>query len=579
MPRLSDDTLKRRPSYNERVELIRHDEYPSLKNAIYLDHAGSTLFARSTIQSYAQDLQANLYGNPHSDNTPSRVSGARVDAIRVQLLRFFGASPDDFDLVFTANATASIKLVGECMSHYTRSGRASSSSKRRGYHYVYHQDSHTSLVGLREIATGGSMCLLGDAAVENWIDQHGGHRSKTVTLFAYPGQSNMTGRRTPRSWSRRIRRSHKDTYILFDAAALASTSPLDLCDTESAPDFTAVSLYKIFGYPDVGCLIVRKAAAKVLQQRRYFGGGTVDMVINSPSARISSWHATKTESIHEALEDGTLNFHSIAAIPHAIETQSRLFNSMSDVSSHCAFLIAQLYRHLTSLRHSNNAPVCRIYTGSQHHGFGDPSVQGPTIALSVLGPSGNIHGYTDVEREADKKQIYLRSGSVCNPGGMAYLGWARMEDMKAAWHAGHRCSDPIQEVYGQTTGIVRVSLGAMSTKADINGFIEWLSRKYIDRDISPSRSGTTGGSECSLKAAKAMERARYLSGGSRWASTTMSSSHYNWIDGAERLEKYEPGGYHPIMIGDTLHDRYAIVDKLGFGGYSPETGELATRPA
>lgn len=43
---------------------------------------------------------------------------------------------------------------------------------------------------------------------------------------------------------------------------------------------------------------------------------------------------------------------------------------------------------------------------------------------------------------------------------------------------------------------------------------------------------------------------------------------YNWIDGAESLEKYKPGGYHPIMIGDTLNERYRILDKLGFGGYS-----------
>lgn len=43
---------------------------------------------------------------------------------------------------------------------------------------------------------------------------------------------------------------------------------------------------------------------------------------------------------------------------------------------------------------------------------------------------------------------------------------------------------------------------------------------------------------------------------------------YNWVDGAEQLEHYVFGGYHPIMIGDVLHDRYSIVDKLGFGGYS-----------
>ncbi|PGH00768.1 CMGC/SRPK protein kinase [Helicocarpus griseus UAMH5409] len=43
---------------------------------------------------------------------------------------------------------------------------------------------------------------------------------------------------------------------------------------------------------------------------------------------------------------------------------------------------------------------------------------------------------------------------------------------------------------------------------------------------------------------------------------------YDWISGTESLAKYKPGGYHPIMIGDILHNRYHIVDKLGIGGYS-----------
>lgn len=51
-------------------------------------------------------------------------------------------------------------------------------------------------------------------------------------------------------------------------------------------------------------------------------------------------------------------------------------------------------------------------------------------------------------------------------------------------------------------------------------------------------------------------------------STPEPSIEYHWVDGAERLEMYEPGGYHPVMIDDLLHNRYRIVDKLGYGGYS-----------
>ncbi|KAL4808328.1 kinase-like domain-containing protein [Aspergillus unguis] len=56
--------------------------------------------------------------------------------------------------------------------------------------------------------------------------------------------------------------------------------------------------------------------------------------------------------------------------------------------------------------------------------------------------------------------------------------------------------------------------------------------------------------------------------GRRCSTTANHRIEYNWIKGVETLEKYHPGGYHPISIGDLLNNRYHIADKLGFGGYS-----------
>lgn len=37
----------------------------------------------------------------------------------------------------------------------------------------------------------------------------------------------------------------------------------------------------------------------------------------------------------------------------------------------------------------------------------------------------------------------------------------------------------------------------------------------------------------------------------------------------ERLERYAPGGFHPVALGDTFcNGRYTVRHKLGHGGYS-----------
>lgn len=58
--------------------------------------------------------------------------------------------------------------------------------------------------------------------------------------------------------------------------------------------------------------------------------------------------------------------------------------------------------------------------------------------------------------------------------------------------------------------------------------------------------------------------------GSRLHLSSLSNPDplYQHIDDVEKLDRYRPGGYHPIQVGDKLRDRYCVVHKLGHGSYS-----------
>jgi molybdenum cofactor sulfurtransferase len=263
-----------------------------------------------------------------------------------------------------------------------------------------------------------------------------------------------------------------EIYTLLDAAALASTSFLDLSDISTSPDFVAVSFYKIFGYPQLGALIVQRRSVGPLLSRRYFGGGTVEMVTTVGE----SWHAKKTDSPHDALEDGTPATHAIVAVKHAIKCYQDKYgtNPMQTIASHTSRLARKMAIKLSGLRHVNNKPMVRLYSD-----FGAGQQQGPVIAFNVLRADESIVAYSEVERLANEHKICLRTGSLCNPGGLAgELGWTT-EELRQAFEAGHRCSKPESIVFGKATGVVRVSLGMHNTESDVRLFIQFIARTFL----------------------------------------------------------------------------------------------------
>jgi molybdenum cofactor sulfurtransferase len=426
------------------------------------------------MDSFAREMTAVLYGNPHSASPSSQQSTSRVEDARMNLLTFFGADPAEYDVVFVANATAGIKLVVDAMR-----------TQPDGFLYAYHQACHTSLVGVREEAVASTS--IDDDEVKSWLEgqcpfQDMATTSPPTALFAYPAQSHMDGKRYPLVWARDLRKvsqsTQHQTLTLLDASSFVATSRLDLSDPDVAPDFTVLSLYKIFGFPDLGALLVKRSSEWVFENRRYFGGGTVDMVVSGKE----KWHAPKSHFLHERLEDGTLPFHNIVALDIAMDIHRRLFGSMDQVSSHTSYLAHRMLEKLDNMRHANGTPVCSIYTSTADDK--DCLGVGPVISFNLRNSHGAWISLAEFEKLANLKNIHIRTGGLCSPGGIASALDLQPWEMKKNFSAGFRCGADSDIMSGKPTGVIRASLGAMSTEADIDGFVAFIKEFYRESIIT-----------------------------------------------------------------------------------------------
>jgi molybdenum cofactor sulfurtransferase len=79
-----------------------------------------------------------------------------------------------------------------------------------------------------------------------------------------------------------------------------------------------------------------------------------------------------------------------------------------------------------------------------------------------------------------QQNVQVRTGSLCNPAGMAKaLGWPA-ESIKSAYAAGHRCSQQrISKVQAKPFGMVRLTLGPSSTLMDVESTCVWIEKLFI----------------------------------------------------------------------------------------------------
>jgi molybdenum cofactor sulfurtransferase len=456
---LYETFLKTYPAYQStyKIDDLRAMDYARLDRTgqIYLDYTGGGLYAESQIKAHQKLLLENVYGNPHSSNPTSITATQLVESARTHVLKFFNAPPDEYDVIFTANASGGLKLVGESYPFGP------------GGHYLLTFDNHNSVNGIREFAhaKGAEVTYIPVAlpdmrVVESQLEQAWDRaRPGQDNLFAYPAQSNFSSVLHPLEW---IERAHaKGWDVLLDAAAFAPSNRLDLSVWKA--DFVPLSFYKIFGYPTgVGALVARRQALAKLQ-RPWFAGGTITVA----SVQGDKYYLAEG---HTAFEDGTLDYLNIPAVEIGLKHIEAI--GVETIHERVRCLTGWLLDHLTSMKHSTGIPLVRLY------GPTTTEKRGGALTMNFFNPQGRAIDHRAIEDEANKANISLRTGCFCNPGaGELALGISRMELAVCFSQPLHEQRLSIDDfrlcIDGKSTGAVRVSVGMVTNFNDVQAFLHF----------------------------------------------------------------------------------------------------------
>ncbi|MEI8132191.1 MAG: aminotransferase class V-fold PLP-dependent enzyme [Leptolinea sp.] len=441
---------------------LRKTEYGRIdkQGHIYLDYTGGGLYSEKQVETHLKLLLENVFGNPHSTNPTSQVMTKLVESARSQVLKFFNASPEEYVCIFTQNASGGLKLVGESYPFGV------------GCTYLLTFDNHNSVNGIREFARSKGAVIQYAAVLppemrieEEKLNQYLDSASACGNnLFAFPAQSNFSGVQHSLDW---IEKAHQKGWdVLLDVAAFVPTNKLDLSKVH--PDFVSLSFYKLFGYPTgVGALLAHRSMLPKLH-RPWFAGGTITVA----SVQGDTYYL---HSGAEGFEDGTLNYLTLPAVEIGLRHINNIGYDVIHTRVQC--LTGWLLEKLSTLRHLNGNPVVKIYGPTQLEN------RGGTIAMNFFDQRGHFVDHLLVEERANRRNISIRTGCFCNPGGGELALGISAEELTSCFALKPRMEyqDFRRCIDDKSTGAVRVSVGLVSSFEDVASFYDFAC-EFMDKD-------------------------------------------------------------------------------------------------
>ena len=446
---------------------LRATEYARLddNDQVYLDYTGGGLHAVSQIDAHAELLRTTVLGNPHSNNPTSLATTALVEGARARVHEFFGAPVDDYLCVFTANASAALKLVGEAYRF------------EPGGTFALTFDNHNSVNGIREFARarGARIDYVPVVAPELRLDRAAAAVALAAAdplrrnLFAFPAQSNFSGVQHPLDLVGEAQAAGFD--VLVDAAAFVPTNRLDV--GALGADFVTMSFYKMFGFPTgVGCLLARRDRLDALR-RPWFAGGTITIA----SVQGDGHYLHDGEA---GFEDGTVDYLNLPAVTTGLAHLQRV--GLDTIHTRVMCLTAWLLDALASLRHANERPLVHL------HGPADTADRGGTVTFTMADPDGRPIDDRRVEELANRVSISLRTGCFCNPGAGEIAHHLQAEEMRAFFGRERAVSflelrELLLVEHELLVAAIRISVGVATNFADVFRFLCFM-QGFVDRTVA-----------------------------------------------------------------------------------------------
>ena len=204
--------------------------------------------------------------------------------------------------------------------------------------------------------------------------------------------------------------------------------------------------------------------------RPWFAGGTITIA----SVQAERHFLAEGE---QAFEEGTLNYLNIPAVEIGLKHIRSV--GIDIIHDRVSTLTAWLLENLLALRHSNGAPVLRVY------GPTDMEARGGTVTVNFYDPKDVLIDHRRIDELAGRANISLRTGCFCNPGADEMAHGLTEEDMAMAFEDSERMTFEqflavLEDREGKSAGAVRISMGLATNFAD--GYRCWeCARSFIDQ--------------------------------------------------------------------------------------------------